>query len=170
MTKTTKTIRNKDKVTKSKRTKILWIVCPIVLVGLAVWLILAYGTSSATPPPSGNSTNPADRVDVVYFHPRSRCYSCRWLEAGTRYTVETYFADEMASGKLAFRVMNVKDEANADIVERYGAFTSSLFINIVKDGSEHIEQATEVYYLIGREEAFVTALKSRIEKSLSGET
>lgn len=170
MTKATKTKENKNKVTKSKRTRILWIVCPIVLVGLAVWLILAYGMPSGTPPPSNNSTGLADRVDVVYFHRTARCYSCRWLEAGTNYTVNTYFADELASGRLTFQVINVEDEEHADIVEEYGAFTSSLFINTVKDGTDHIEQATEVYYLIGREEAFITALKSKIEKCLNGET
>lgn len=170
MTKATRNKQKKDKATKSKVTKILWIVCPIVLVGLAVWLILAYGTSSATPPPSNNSTGLAERVDIVYFHPTRRCSSCIWLEAGTNYTVNTYFADELDSGKLTFQVINIDDEANSDIIEKYGAFTSSLFINIVKDGADHIEQATEVYYLIGREEAFVTALKSKIEKCLNGET
>jgi len=170
VTKATRNKQKKDKATKSKVTKILWIVCPIVLVGLAVWLILAYGTSSATPPPSNNSTGLAERVDIVYFHPTRRCSSCIWLEAGTNYTVNTYFADELDSGKLTFQVINIDDEANSDIIEKYGAFTSSLFINIVKDGADHIEQATEVYYLIGREEAFVTALKSKIEKCLNGET
>lgn len=170
MTKATRNKGNKNKRAKRKVTRILWIVCPIVLVGLAVWLILACGTSSGTPPPSNGSTGPADRVDIVYFHPTRRCSSCIWLELGTNYTVNTYFTDELASGKLTFQVINIDYEANSDIAEKYGAFTSSLFINIVKDGTDHIEQATEVYYLIGREEAFVTALKSKLEKCLNGET
>lgn len=162
--------KNRSKVPRSKTTKILWAVIPIVVVCLAIWLILAYGTSPATPAASNNSTGPADRVDVVYFHPTQRCSSCMWLEAGTNYTVNTYFADELASGKLTFQVINIDDEANSDIVDKYDAFTSSLFINTVIDGTDHIEQATEVYYLIGREEAFITALKSKIEKCLNGET
>ena len=174
MTKATRnkgnTNKNRSKVPKSKRTKILWTVIPIAVVCVAVWLILAYGTSSATPPPSNNSTGLAERVDIVYFHPTRRCSSCLWLEAGTNYTVQNHFKDELDSGKLTFQVINIDDEANSDIIEKYGAFTSSLFINIVKDGTDHIEQATEVYYLIGREEAFVTALKSKIEKCLNGET
>ncbi|OGN96010.1 MAG: hypothetical protein A2Z77_08265 [Chloroflexi bacterium RBG_13_51_36] len=169
MTKATKNKTNKN-VPKRKLARILWIACPIVLVGLAVWLILAYGASSATPPPSGNSTGPADRVDIVYFHRTARCYSCRWLEAGTNYTVNTYFADELTSGRLTFQVINIDDEANADIAEKYGAYGSQLFINTIKDGTDHIEQATDVYLLIGREEAFVTALKNKIEKCLNGES
>jgi len=168
--KVTKTKRNKNKATKSKRTKILWIVCPIVLVGLAVWLILAYGTSSATPPPSNNSTGPADRVEVVYFHRTHQCYSCRYAEEETRYTVETYFNDELASGKLTFQSLDVQDSKNTVIVEKYGAYGSQLFINTIKDGTDHIEQVTDIWLAIGDDEAFVEIVKNKIEKSLNGET
>jgi hypothetical protein len=170
VTKATKNKRNEKKVPKSKVTRILWIVCPIVLVGLAVWLILAYGMSSATPPPSNNSSGPADRVDVVYFHRTQQCYSCRYAEEGTNYTVKTYFADELASGKLTFQSIDVQDEANADIVEKYGAYGSQLFLNAIKDDTDHIEQVTDIWLAIGNDEAFVEVVKSKIEESLSGET
>ena len=169
MTKATKTKKNKNKATKSKVTKILWIVCPIILVGLAVWLILAYGTPSGTPPPSNNSTGPADRVDVVYFHRTQRCYSCRYMEDAARYTMETHFADELASGKVTFQVFNVDEEKNADIVEKYQSSYLSLYINAVKDGTDHIELVTDLYPLIGKDEVFVETLKSKIEKSLTGD-
>jgi hypothetical protein len=155
---------------KRRAIKVLLVVCPIVFVCLVVWLIAAGGTSSSTSPVSSNSSSLADRVDVVYFHRIWRCYSCRYVEAGARYTVETHFADELAGGTLTFDVINVEDEANAEIVEKYGASYSSLFVNAVKDGVDHIEEATDTYLLIGRDEAFVTALKSRIERSLSGES
>jgi len=169
VTEATKNKGNKNKVPKSKLTKILWIVCPIVLVGLAVWLILAYGTSPATPPASNNSSGPADRVEVVYFHRTQQCYSCRYAEEETRYTVETYFKDELVSGKLTFQSIDVQDEANADIIEKYGAYTSSLFINTIKDGTDHIEQVTDIWLVIGDDEAFVEIVKNKIEESLKGE-
>ena len=168
MTKATRNKKNKN-APKSKVTKILWIVCPIILVGLAAWLIVAYGTPSGTPPPSSNSTGAADRVDVVYFHRTQRCYSCRYMEDAARYTVETYFADELASGKVTFQVFNVEEQANAAIVEKYQSSYLSLYINTVKDGADHIELVTDVYPLIGKDEAFAETLKSKIEKSLSGD-
>ena len=164
----TKATKNKN-VPKSKVTRILWIVCPVVLVGLVVWLVLAYGMPSGTPPPSNNSTGPADRVDVVYFHRTQRCYSCRYMEAAANYTVQTYFKDELASGKLTFQVFNVEDEANADIVAKYQSSYLSLYINTMKDGTDHIELVTDLYPLIGNDEAFIETLKSNIEKSLTGE-
>ena len=173
MTEATKNKGNKDKAPKSRRTKILWIAIPIVVVCLSVWLVLAYGPSPTTPPTSnnstGNSTSPADRVDIVYFHRTARCYSCQYAEAGTNYTVETYFADEMASGKLTFQSVDVQDEANADIIEKYGAYGSQLFINTIKDGTDHIEQVTDIWVVLGDNEAFVEVVKSKIEESLTGE-
>jgi len=83
--------------------------------------------------------------------------------------VETYFNDELASGKLTFQSVDVQDSKNAAIVEKYSAYGSQLFINTIKDGTDNIEEATEVYLLIGRDEAFANALKSKIEKSLGGE-
>ena len=170
MTKATKNKKNKN-VPKSRVVKILWIACPIILVGLAVWLVLAYGPSPTTPPASNNSSGPADRVDVVYFHRTQRCYTCRYAEEATRYTLETYFKDEMDSGRVTLQVVNVEDEANADIVEKYNnASYLTLCINTVRDGTDHIEEVTDIWLAIGNDEAFVEIVKSKIEKSLNGET
>jgi heme/copper-type cytochrome/quinol oxidase subunit 2 len=164
---------NQAKATKTKRTRILWIVAPVVLIGVIVWLVLAYGASPAAPPApnnsTGNSTSPADRADVVYFHRTQRCYSCTYMEDAARYTVETYFADELARGKVTFQVFNVEEEQNADIVEKYQASYLSLYINTVIDGTDHIELVTDLYTLIGNDEAFAETLKSKIEKSLTGQ-
>jgi hypothetical protein len=83
--------------------------------------------------------------------------------------VETYFADELASGKVTFQVLNVQDEENAAIVNKYRAYTSSLFINTIRDGTDHIEEVTYIWLLLDDHEAFVEAVRSKIEKSLKGE-
>ena len=155
----------------NKKTKILI----SVLAGVALCVVAGYAISNASPGENGgdtnanNSTGPADRVDVVYFHRTQRCYSCRYMEAAANYTVQTYFKDELASGKLTFQVFNVEDEANADIVEKYQSSYLSLYINTMKDGTDHIELVTDLYPLIGNDEAFIETLKSNIEKSLTGE-
>ena len=171
MTEATRNRGNKDKIPRSKVTRILWIVCPIILVGLAVWLVLAYGPSPQTPPVSNNSSGPTDRLDVVYFHRTQRCYTCLCAEEQTRYTVETFFADELASGKVTFQSINVQDEANADIVEKYNnASYLTLCINTVRDGTDHIEEVTDIWLVIGDDEAFVEIVKNKIENSLNAET
>jgi len=140
----------------------------LLLVCLALSLMLGC-TSPTTPPPSDTSSGPADRVEVVYFHRAQRCYSCIHAEEGICYTVETYFADELASGKVTFKVINVADEENAAIVKKYEAYTSSLFINTIRGGTDHIEEVTDIWLFLGNDEEFVKAVKDKIEKSLNRE-
>ena len=141
-----------------------------LLIILVAGMLCACGSPAPeAPPTSGASSVPADRVEVVYFYRAQRCYSCIYAEEGTRYTVETYFKDELASGKVIFKAVNVEDKENATIAKKYGAFTSSLFINTIRDGTDHIEQVSEIWFVLGNDEAFVEVVKSEIEKSLKGE-
>jgi len=72
---------------------------------------------------------------------------------------------------VTFQSINVQDEANADIVEKYNnASYLTLCINTVRGGTDHIEAVTDIWLVIGNDEAFVEIVKSEVEKSLSGET
>jgi len=82
--------------------------------------------------------------------------------------VETYFRDELASETLIFKVVNVEDKRNALIVKKYGAFTSSLFINTITNGAEHIEEVKTIWFVLGKDEAFVEVVRNKIGESLKG--
>ena len=148
-----------------------------VLAGVALCVVVGYIIANASPatddgqPNSNNSSGLADRVDVVYFHRTQRCHTCLYAEEKTLYTLETYFADELASGKVTFQSVNVQDEANADIVKKYNSASYlTLCINTVKDGTDHIEVITDIWLVIGDDEAFVEIVKNKVEQSLTGET
>jgi len=117
-------------------------------------------------PTSDTPSATTDRVEVVYFHRAQRCAGCIYAETGTRYTLETYFKDELASGKLTFKVFNVENKENAAMVKKYGAFTSSLFVNTIRDGTDNIEEVTDIWFVLGNDQAFVKVVKSKIETSL----
>ncbi len=121
-----------------------------------------------TPTPSYTPEPPPleDGVEVVYFHRTQRCRTCVYLEACVTYTVETYFQDELASGDLVFRVLNVNDEANAASVEKYGAYGSSLYVNTVVNGADHIEHVTDIWFVVGDDEACSALVKTEIEEHL----
>lgn len=122
-----------------------------------------------TPDDSDTSLTPADKVEVVYFYRPQRCHGCVYAETATLYTLETYFADELASGKITWVSYDVTAEENAAIVEKYEAYTSSLFINTIIDGIDHIEEVIEIWSVLGDDVAFIEVVKSKIEQSLSGE-
>lgn len=140
---------------------------------LLVILVLSVGVMCACNSPTGGIPNNPEvtptiqnGIEVVYFHRSIRCDSCNYAEDTTRYTIETYFADELASGTLVFLTVNLQDADNAALVEKYGAYTSSLFINEVKDGVEHFEEVTDIWLLVGNDDAFVDLVKTEIEKRL----
>lgn len=123
-------------------------------------------TETAATPTLQPSPGGADYVELVYFHRTQRCYSCQYAGDGTEYVVENYFADEVASGQLVFKLVDVQDKANASIVARYGAYGSSLFINDVVNGIDHIEPVTDIWYALGNNAKFIKVVKDVIEKHL----
>ncbi len=138
----------------------------LLLLWLARPLVVGCTAPSGASQAVDEGEPPSDNVEVVYFHRTQRCSSCIYVEEGTRYTLETYFKDEMAEGKVTFEVLNVEDKENAAVVEKYDAYSSSLFINAIKDGTDHIEEVVDVWVLVGEDEAFVKEVKNRIEESL----
>ena len=151
-----------------------------LLIILIAGMLCACGSPAAEVPSSSDTSSPpaetieevpvtsdaADKVEVVYFHRTQRCNSCIYAETGVRYTVGTYFADELASGKLVLKAVDLGDKENAAIVKKYGAYTSSLFINTVSSGTDHIEEVTDIWLVMGDNEAFVEVVRSKIEESL----
>ena len=138
------------------------------------------GASEITTTPSDEPSNPQtqdgslnllDRVDVVYFHRPQRCPTCLCFEERIRYVVSTYFQKELNSGKMTFGVYNIGDSKNADIVKKYGAVGSQLFINTVKDVTDHITDIQDIWSWGCRSNnaGFDQQVKSVIEQSLKGE-
>jgi len=117
--------------------------------------------------PTDTPSVTADMVEVIYFHRAQRCRSCVYAENGVRYTLETYFNDELESGEVAFQAVNIEDKENTTIVNKYGAFTSSLFINKIISGTDHIEEVKEIWFVLGKDEAFIEIVKGKIEESLT---
>ncbi len=105
----------------------------------------------------------ADKVEVFYFHGTLRCPSCVALERYSRETVEEYFADELAEGKIVFREINVELPENKEVAEKFAARGSSLFTNAIYDDKDHIEEEVSIWRFIGDEVRFKENLKNKID-------
>jgi hypothetical protein len=144
----------------------------VQLFGLAAMLLLTIGLVSAckVPEPDESSTLPPsidDGVEVVYFHRAQRCQGCIHAQDMTEYTLNTYFADELESGEVVFIAVNLQDANNADMVQKFGAYTSSLFLNDVENGANNIEELTDVWFVLWDDEEFVDTVKTAIEECLA---
>jgi len=127
-------------------------------------------TENPTPPETAGTPASAEavRVDVVYFHRAKRCHSCMYTEEQTRLALESYFAGELESGEITFTSVDVQDESNADIIEKYEAYASQLFINAANGDTERIEEVIEFWDFIDDDEGFSLLIRTRITNALEG--
>ena len=86
----------------------------------------------------------ADRIEVINFHATQRCVSCTTLGKLSEKTITERFVNEVASGKIIFKSVNVELRENTEIVNLYQASGSSLYINAIKDGKNNIVQNVKV--------------------------
>jgi hypothetical protein len=142
------------------------------LVALAAMILLTIGLVSAckVPEPEESSTLPPsidNGVEVVYFHRAQRCSGCIHAQDMTEYTLNTYFAEELENGEIVFVALNLQDANNSAMVQKFGAYTSSLFLNDVSNGTDDIEELTDVWFVLWDDEEFVDILKTAIEERLT---
>lgn len=60
----------------------------------------------------------ADKIEVYYFHNTRRCATCNAVEDVTKNTLKEFFADEMNSGKITFKSLNIEEEAGETMAQK----------------------------------------------------
>jgi hypothetical protein len=99
----------------------------------------------------------ADHMLVVYyFHGNKRCYTCRTIEAYTEEAIKMGFPEELESGRLVWKAVNVDDPANEHFVEDYDLTTRTVVLVDVDRGSESKwAKLDRVWELVQNKEEFV---------------
>ena len=77
-----------------------------------------------------------NQVIAYYFHGNFRCYTCHTMEQYSKEAIEANFKDELSSGKLEFKVVNIEERGNEHFAQDYQLYTKSLVLSLVKDGKE----------------------------------
>jgi len=118
------------------------------------------------------TNNPAvsvDKLEIYHFHGTHQCYSCITVGQYAEETVNTYFADEVKSGRIVFGHINGELPENRDLVAKYGVTSASLWLGeYAKDGRFSAEQNINVWYKIDNKEEYMAYLKGVIEQKLAG--
>lgn len=109
-----------------------------------------------------------NKLKIVYFHSERRCPTCISIEDNTKKTLNTYFANQLKDGTITFMVLNVEDKKNLQLVEKYKAEGSSLFLTKVRGSKETNTDFTNFAFSYSRNQAekFIAGLKAEIEKNL----
>jgi phosphoketolase len=107
-------------------------------------------------------------IEVFDFHTTNRCVTCKAIEANTKYTLETYFAKELKSGKITFKVINIDEKENEKLAEKFQASGTSLFLNVISSKKEKQIDLTNFAFTYGKkQDEFSEKLKVTIEKELA---
>lgn len=120
--------------------------------------------SPTTPPPV--SVIPADKVEVVHFHGTHQCWSCITVGEYALKTIKEKFPEEYASGKIVFKEINGELKENQEIVMKYQAGGSSLFVNAIRGEKDDIAEDVTVWRLVNNEVQFVNYFENKLRSLL----
>ncbi len=109
----------------------------------------------------------ANVVEVLYFHGKQRCLTCRAIEMYARQVVDSAFADQVNRGEVVFRAVDItREEALAD---KYEISWSSLVIVDKTNSVETAENMTEFAFANARKspDVFKKGVTEVINKMLN---
>ncbi len=107
-------------------------------------------------------------VIVYYFHGTFRCGTCKRIEKLTKEAVTESFANEIRSGLLEMKVINVDEAENKHFVKDYRLFTKSVVVSDIVGGKEtQWKNLQKVWELVHNEAAFKKYIQNEIEAYLS---
>jgi len=106
-----------------------------------------------------------DQVLVILFHNKKRCYQCLQMEEYTRDVLNEFYANEMASGQLAFKTLVIDDPENATLVEHYGIFAATLvFVNFEEKEIVNAKVLFDATGLYREEDEFKKYIQSELQQ------
>jgi len=135
---------------------------PFVIMVLAAVAVFAF--SVLTPVVSAQEPNQgavsdaiADGVVAMYFHGNARCATCRKIEAYADEAIAQGFVDELESGRLTWRVVNIDESANKHFIKDFQLVTRSVVLVEYRDGKVlRWENLDKVWQLVRSKDRFVS--------------
>jgi hypothetical protein len=74
------------------------------------------------------------KVEVYYFHATMRCPTCLAVEEQTRKTLDENFTEDMKSGVIQMKVLNLEEKENKAMTEKFEIGWSSLILYVPATG------------------------------------
>ena len=100
---------------------------------------------------------------VTYFHTTFRCPTCQNIEKYSEAAVHSNFEDELQSGKLVWRAINVDEPENKHFIKDYQLYSKHLIISEIKDGKEvRWKDLEKVWMLVRNQNKFENYVKTEI--------
>ena len=135
----------------------------LVLLPFLILFISCQGQQN----PVKKSDSKTAKIEVIDFHSTHRCFTCNAIEDNTKNTLDTYFSKQVKEGIITLLIVNVDEKENEKMAEKFEAYGTSLFLNVISNGNEKAINLTDFAFENAREkDVFVNGLKGKIEEQL----
>ena len=140
----------------------------IFVLMLCILTMSACGQQTNAEPAMEQRKQVNDYVEVIYFHGKQRCMTCRSIEKNVKDLLDAKFTQQMEQGKVVWRIIDISNRENAKLVEKYEVSWSSLFVVQHVDSKEMAEDLTEFAFNMSLKDAdkFKSDLEAKINQIL----
>lgn len=94
---------------------------------LGILMMLSMQACQAGQNKSANAQAERAEIEVMYFHGKQRCVTCRTIEQVVEEVMQTELQEAVASGKLHYRAIDLTEETK--LADQYEVSWSSLIID-----------------------------------------
>ena len=113
------------------------------------------------------SSDKERKLIVYYFHTNFRCRSCTMIENLTKQAVNTGFTDQLKTGRIEIKVINIEEPENEHYVQDYKLYTKSVILSDRTDGKEqNWKNLDKVWTLLGDENKFIDYIQTEVKAQL----
>ena len=110
---------------------------------------------------------PDAQIVVYYFHGDQRCNTCRTIESYAAEAVKSSFEEDLRTGALAWKAVNVDDPGNEHYLFDFELPGSSLVVVEMREGQPgRFDVLQDVWTLVGDKDGFFDYVRQAVGKFL----
>ena len=107
------------------------------------------------------------KVIAYYFHGKARCRSCVLIESYTKEAIYRDFENELKTGRLEWRPVNVEEADNSHFIKDYKLYTKSVIIADIQVNRQiRWNNLEKVWNLIYDKDVFLNYISDEIKAYL----
>jgi len=109
------------------------------------------------------------KLEIVYFHATNRCITCNSVENNAKKLLDENYKTQVEKGEITFVSLNIDDEQNKAITEKYQVSFSTLLLINNKTEQEGVTNFTETAFKYAKNspEKYIELLKEEINKIIN---
>jgi hypothetical protein len=119
----------------------------------------------AVPLSDTGQNEPNQQLIVYYFHGDARCATCYKLEQYAKEALDTYFADDLAAGKIQWKTTNVDTPDNEHFVKDYALVTKSVVVSRTVNGRQvGWKNLDQIWQLVSDKDKYLTYIRDSVKE------